>query len=410
MNLNITIHNEEDIDYLKTMDENKMNKIVETAISIGLKSIHMSEVKLDCHSYVDPIKTIVTESNEEHKERLELIETKLDDLLHIKTNSSRKGKLSEDICRHVLIKQYPSWNIIDVSQTGYEADCRAVETPIGAILYEFKNYDYNVNKDQITKFIRDLEHTNIKYGIFVSNTSGIVGKKNIEWEIIDNKLIVFVSNMGLNGYGCIIGTELLLSLAEINVMDKDKNWIHSNNYDLKYIIENISDSIDSLKNNIESYTKHKVLISEQRIKINSCIDILEKNSFMCLLELNDTFKKIINDTKGITYQNKLIHTNDLDVVIQKIQSEKNKSLMSTFIKLCSNFIICTDNTNILIYNKDKLICHTNILKTRIDLLFPLYGTNVNLNITYEKIKGHEIVIELKDEIEILNVIETRLNE
>jgi len=56
------------------------------------------------------------------------------------------------------------------------------------------------------------------------------------------------------------------------------------------------------------------------------------------------------------------------------------------------------------------ICHTNILKTRIDLLFPLYGTNVNLNITYEKIKGHEIVIELKDEIKILNIIETRLNE
>mgnify|MGYP003681537835 FL=1 len=131
---------------------------------------------------------------------------------------------------------------------------------------------------------------------------------------------------------------------------------------------------------------------------------------MCLLELNDTFKKIINDTKNITYKNKLIHTNDLDVVIQNIQSEKNKSLMSTFIKLCSKFIVCTDNTNILIYNKDKLICHTNILKTRIDLLFPLYGNNVNLNITYEKIKGREIVIELKDEIEILNVIETRLNE
>ena len=75
----------------------------------------------------------------------------------------------------ILIKNYPSWSFLDVSKEGYEADCKAFETPTGQILYEFKNYDYNVNRDQVNKFIRDLNHTNIKYGIFVSNTSGIVG-------------------------------------------------------------------------------------------------------------------------------------------------------------------------------------------------------------------------------------------
>ena len=43
---------------------------------------------------------------------------------------------------------------LDVSQIGYEGDCRAFETPIGQILYEFKNYDHNVNRDQVSKFIR----------------------------------------------------------------------------------------------------------------------------------------------------------------------------------------------------------------------------------------------------------------
>ena len=139
----------------------------------------MSEVNLDCHSYINPIKDIVEESTELHKERLYNIEDKLNDILHIKSNSSRKGKLSEEICRDILIKNYPSWSFFDVSKEGYEADCKAFETPVGQILYEFKNYDYNVNRDQVTKFIRDLNHTNIKYGVFVSNTSGIVGKKNI---------------------------------------------------------------------------------------------------------------------------------------------------------------------------------------------------------------------------------------
>ena len=209
MDLNFSINNKEDIQYLKNIEQNKLEDLLKTCISIGLKSIQMSEVNMNCHSYIDPIKDIVQESTLDHKEKLFTIEDKLNDLLHIKSNSSRKGQLSEDLCRSLLTKQYPQWSFLDVSQEGYNADCRAFETPIGQILYEFKSYDHNVNRDQISKFIRDLDHTNIKYGIFVSNTSGIVGKKNIEWEITDNKLVIFVSNMGLSGYGCILGTELL---------------------------------------------------------------------------------------------------------------------------------------------------------------------------------------------------------
>lgn len=408
MFIHLNIKNKEDIDFLSKFNEERKNKIIETAITIGLKSIQIGEVNLDCHSYIEPIERIVSESNENHKEKLELIEDKLNDLLHIKSNSSRKGKLGENICRHSLIHHYPEWDFIDVSQTGYEADCRANETPIGTILYEFKNYDYNVNKEQITKFIRDLDHTNINYGVFVSNTSGIVGKKNIEWEIIENKLIVYISKMGLNGYGCIIGTELLVSLVKIGIMNKDKNWIYSNNYELKNIVNNISDSLDDLKNNIESYTKHKELISEQRIKINSCLDVLEKSSFICLLELNKTFSKILSDTKKLNYENKILNS-DIDNFIEKIKIDKLKSLIILLIDMCINFEIYNDDTNIYIKSNTKLICKTKILKNRIDLLFPIYNKNLQLNIEYEKIRDTNIIIELKDDINILKIIETRLN-
>ena len=260
MDIQFQVTNEEDIHYLRKVDNSTRNKVLQTALSIGLKSIQMSEVNMDCHSYIDPIQDLVNDSTEHHKEKLYAIESKLDDLLHIKTNSSRKGRLSEDICRDILTKTYPSWSFLDVSQQGYGADCRAFETPVGQILFEFKSYDHNVNREQIAKFIRDLEHTNIKYGIFVSNTSGIVGKKNIEWEIVKNKIIIYVSNMGLNGYGCILGTELLLSLIEINILDKDKNWILYQNIEINELVKNISESIDDFRFDIESYTKHKVLI------------------------------------------------------------------------------------------------------------------------------------------------------
>ena len=66
--------------------------------------------------------------------------------------------------KNLLTKKYPSWDFVDVSQLGYEGDCRGFETPVGQVLYEFKSYDHNVNRDQINKFIRDLDHTNINYG------------------------------------------------------------------------------------------------------------------------------------------------------------------------------------------------------------------------------------------------------
>tara|TARA_B100001093_G_scaffold510365_1_gene576080 strand:- start:4149 stop:5387 length:1239 start_codon:yes stop_codon:yes gene_type:complete len=410
MNINLQIKNTEDIIYLQKLSEKNLNQILQTAITIGLKSIQMSEVNMDCHSYIDPIKDIVEDKTQENTNYLINISDKLDDLLHIKSNSSRKGKLSEDICRSLLIQKYPAWNFIDVSTSGYEGDCRAFETPIGQILYEFKSYDNNVNRDQINKFIRDMEHTNIQYGIFVSNTSGIVGKKNIEWEIINDKLIIFISNLGLNGYGCILGTELLLALVDINILEKDKHWLLYQNYELEDIIHNISLLVDMLRKNIEMYTKHKQLIVEQRIKINQSIDHLENSSFNSLLELKTTLNTILGTIKNIHCEKNIVHSFDKELFIQKIINQKHKELLDKFIKLCSSYDLNTNQKDIFILQNESIICYTKINKTKIELIFPINTTmiNININIKYEKIKDNKIIIELKDDHNIWKLLETKL--
>ena len=415
MNLNFNINNEEDIQYLQKIEQNKLEDLLKTCISIGLKSIQMSEVNMDCHSYLDPIRDIVSDSVEDHKEKLFTIEDKLNDILHIKTNSSRKGQLSEDLCRSLLTRQYPQWSFIDVSQEGYNADCRAFETPVGQILYEFKSYDHNVNRDQISKFVRDLEHTNIKYGIFVSNTSGIVGKKNIEWQIINNKLIIFVSNMGLSGYGCILGTELLLSLLDINILDKDRNWLLYQNYEVEDLVKNISESIDSLRDNIESYTKHRELINEQRIKINQSIDILDKSSFNCLLNLNHSYEKIVKTISDIRCHKDCI-TEDFmeEEFLLKVENDKFRELFAKLLKIVSGHKIMNKEKEILFFNEKKeIICFSKTHKTRVDLIFPVQGDLISFNPNYEKIKNcgpgkTELYVELKDDFHIWEIVNARL--
>jgi hypothetical protein len=409
MNLNFQISNKEDIEYLKKINDDEIQKILQTAITIGLKSIQLSEVKMDCHSYIDPLKEIVEESTLQHKDKLYSIEAKLDSILHIKTNSSRKGRLSEEICIDILNKHYKSWSFNDVTKQGYEADCRATNTPVGTILYEFKNYDYNVNKDQTNKFIRDLEHTNIKYGIFVSNTSGIVGKKNIELEIIKDKLIIYVSNMGFNGYGCIIGTELLLSLVNNGIFSN--NNLYYKNGDLCDFLNNMNNDIDNLNNILEMYTKHKKLISEQRIKLNTIMDTIEKNSFDCLLELNKTIRSIIKNTNEINSEKILIKDlNDIKLFIDNLNENNLKEIYEKLLMCIPDKLnIKHDNNNkIYLYNKDILICYSKILKTKVELIFPIYDNNINLDISYEKVKNKEIIIEIKDDINLWNLISNKL--
>ena len=61
MNILLQLENEEDINYLQAFSEEKKDLIAKTALSIGLKSIQMSEVNMDCHSYIDPIREIVSQ-------------------------------------------------------------------------------------------------------------------------------------------------------------------------------------------------------------------------------------------------------------------------------------------------------------------------------------------------------------
>ena len=113
MKLLFELINKEDIEYLETFDEPKRDEILRTAITIGFKSIQMSEVNMDCHSYFDPLKDIIESSTIQNKEKICDIDDKLDALLHIRTNSSRKGRLSEDLCIQRLIQRYPNWDISD---------------------------------------------------------------------------------------------------------------------------------------------------------------------------------------------------------------------------------------------------------------------------------------------------------
>ena len=62
MDLSVPIFNEEDIEFIRGLPKDKFEKVIQTALTIGFKSIQMSEVNMDCHSYIEPLREIITQS------------------------------------------------------------------------------------------------------------------------------------------------------------------------------------------------------------------------------------------------------------------------------------------------------------------------------------------------------------
>jgi hypothetical protein len=413
MKLLFELLNKEDIEYLETFDESKRDEILRTAITIGLKSIQMSEVNMDCHSYFDPLKDIIESSTIQNTGKITDIDDKLDALLHIRTNSSRKGRLSEDLCIQRLIQRYPNWDISDVTHIGHEGDCRA-KTPFGELLYEFKSYDTNVNRDQLNKFYKDLETTGSKYGIFVSNTSGIVGKKDLEWEIINkDTLVIYISNTGFNGQGCIMATELLIALIENNIMDKENHWLLHQNYETDEIYRNLVDTLDDYRSNNEMIYKLRKHIKEYRFKNNSMIDGLESEIFQLSLNTENTFSKMLGLVESIKSKQKIIKTFDFDeFIVNHNFNDKFISYLKELYKVIENLgltVHACDN-EWLIYKEDLEIAKTKVLKSKIQLCISKYPKKlIDFNPQYEEFKDKKIVITLNDNYKIWELISLRLN-
>tara|TARA_Y100001958_G_C21245037_1_gene574484 strand:- start:3840 stop:5081 length:1242 start_codon:yes stop_codon:yes gene_type:complete len=413
MNINIDIDNIEDIEYLSKLNEKKFIDVLKIAISIGLKSIQMSEVNMDCHSYITPIKELIDDSVNENKDKILSIDDKLNELLYIRGNSSRKGKLSEELCIRRLIQQYPDWEFKDVTYVGHEGDCRCI-SPYGEILYEFKSYDSNVNKEQIIKFYNDLDTTGIKIGIFISNTSGIVGKKDLEWEIINNDtLIIYISNMGFNGHGCIMATELLIALMNNDILNKNK-WLYNENLDKEEIYTNLLENISEYKKNNELIYKLKKHVKEYRYKLNSTIDIFESEILEILLNSELIYKKIIGIVDNIKNEKQIISKfNIKDYILKNKLNKKNTNLLNKLYKILINL-----NIEILLKNNDWILIKDNdtfgfvkILKSKLNLQLIFNNLIINnFNINYEEYKNNKLIIHIdNDNNELWDLIINRIS-
>ena len=171
-------------------------------------------------------------------------------------NSSQKGGMGESRLGKILTNMFPTGEILDKSGIKESGDFHLKRENKDTILIETKEYDRNVNIDEVKKFIRDCTIQNL-HGIFLSQNSGITSKNNFFIEYNNGKILVYIHH-------CEYSPDKIQSA--IDIIDS---------LSLK-IVENNPDNIHTIPNEIldEINAEYgKILINKQ-----SAINFIKENN------------------------------------------------------------------------------------------------------------------------------------
>jgi len=105
--------------------------------------------------------------------------------------SSNKGKYGEQNLCNILNTVYPNAEVRDTTGVKSSGDFIMERLDKPTILFENKDYKQNINKDEIAKFIVDVDNQNT-HGIFLSQYSGISFKQNYQIDVHKGKVLVYV--------------------------------------------------------------------------------------------------------------------------------------------------------------------------------------------------------------------------
>ena len=375
MSLNIEVNNE-NIQYLSIVNEinnNDKNNFLNYILNLGfkeyikLKNINFNNTFLSNNSL---------DNNNNLLNNLDLIiENKTNKLFNlineikqetiIDKSNNIKGITGENIIFDFFKINFSNYTLEDTSQIQHSGDLKIYIPEISEnVLIEVKNYKNTIDQKQIDKLYYDLNYTGINYAIFISIKSNIVNKKNnIEWEIKNNKVIIFISNF--TNELLFLGIYILLNLHTILKNNKQIINNNINENELLYLINNIliqKNTINQLKHNILSLHDN---VSKDILNIYNLVIKYENELFYNINNL----KGLIN--KNIDNYSKPINNNDIIHQINEIII--NKNLLNTLELIISHFldthyIEIIDNKKIIIKKNENILYTIKILKSSLNLI------------------------------------------
>jgi hypothetical protein len=303
-------------DYIST--SNKDTNLQEYIKTLDSKIVSMQQ---PIYSFIssshDQISSKLGSLREDNTNNDKVIAELSEFLSKYKTSSQFKGQCSENMLGNVLNKMYPTGEVTNTTALKASCDFILKRPDRQPIMFENKNYEANVNMDEIKKFLRDVNEQKMN-AIMLSQYSGIVSKPNGFIEIHDGKVIIYLHYVDYS-------------------QEKIKMAVD--------IVDNLSDKLEDL-NSMEGDDSGIVIKKDVLDRINEQFQM-----FLSQKELLTTTLKEMN--KKLLYQVEELKLPDLSMFLNdKYASMQNQQF-------------CCEICNLPFQNKRSLASHKKIHKAKV---------------------------------------------
>lgn len=219
-----------------------------------------------------------------------------------KTSSQFKGQCSENMIEGILNKMYPTAEIINSTALKASGDFIIKREGKNDILIENKNYEANVNIDEIKKFLRDVNEQKT-HAIMMSQFSGIASKPNGFIEINDGKVLIYLHYVDYSSDKIKMAIDIIDNLSD--KLQDIYNIENNDGYSItKDSLERINDEYQKFLNQKETM---QITLKEFNKKFTAQIEEIKMPNLSTYL--NDKFASIQNqqflcDVCNLPFQNK----------------------------------------------------------------------------------------------------------
>ena len=218
----------------------------------------------------------------------ERLYNEMSEFLHkYKASSQFKGQYSEHMLETILTDIFPTASIENTTAQTASGDFMIHREGFQDILIENKNYERNVDLDEIKKFLRDVNNKECS-GIMMSQLSGIVSKPNFFIEIHNGKVLIYLHKVFFSKEQIKMAIDVidhLSSRLETVVSNEEENGFNIK----KEVLDKINEEVQLFVKNKETMT---ATIKDSSRKLLSQLEELQLPSLT--LYLNDKYASIQN--------------------------------------------------------------------------------------------------------------------
>jgi hypothetical protein len=203
---------------IKMILSNSVNEKLEPTLREKLKeqqSILVSNVSGRLEQILENKITGLKETTNANRDIINNQNDTLNSFLKRFENSSKKGKISENLLSNVLAEVYPLAEIEDVGKTKETGDIILLRKDKPKILIENKDWTRPIINQEVQKFVRDIEIQKC-HGLFLSQNVGICSRDNYEINILEgNLVVVYIHNVNYDPEKIRVGVDVIDNISEI---------------------------------------------------------------------------------------------------------------------------------------------------------------------------------------------------